>query len=223
MSRPAFGRVAPACLPPPAGAALCAQERWYRRAPLTAHPLAPICDHARRAGWLRRPWVVEESPDSLKQRCRVTPGRGNPTESATENRLPPSGAEKVKRWGKSPPRPWQQGRHGKPHREQCRIGPPRGQVPERETAARPASAERGRVGSRRRGVSRVPDEWSSTGATPEQNPAYRPSAHGLSPERAESARDSGPLRASGDRCRRVLRQTWPGCCEIREIAVDSGP
>ena len=36
----------------------------------------------------------EESPDSLKQRCRVTPGRerrGNlpfPTESATENRLP---------------------------------------------------------------------------------------------------------------------------------------
>ncbi len=26
----------------------------------------------------------EESPDSLKQRCRVTPGRGNPTESATE-------------------------------------------------------------------------------------------------------------------------------------------
>jgi hypothetical protein len=30
----------------------------------------------------------EESPDSLKKRCRVTPGRGNPTESATEKRPP---------------------------------------------------------------------------------------------------------------------------------------
>jgi len=31
----------------------------------------------------------EESPDSIrKQRCRVTPGRGNPTESATENTPP---------------------------------------------------------------------------------------------------------------------------------------
>ena len=28
----------------------------------------------------------------------------------------------VKRWGKSPPRTWQQGRYGKPHPEQCRIG-----------------------------------------------------------------------------------------------------
>ena len=72
---------------------------------------------------------VEESPDSRKQRCRVTPGRGNPTDSATEIR-PPShrsgnrnhGAVRVKRWGKSPPRRWQQGWHGKPHREQCQIG-----------------------------------------------------------------------------------------------------
>ena len=30
----------------------------------------------------------EESPDSKRQRCRVTPGRGNPTESATENKPP---------------------------------------------------------------------------------------------------------------------------------------
>jgi len=27
----------------------------------------------------------------------------------------------VKRWGKSPPRHWQQGRHGKPQQEQGRI------------------------------------------------------------------------------------------------------
>jgi hypothetical protein len=32
--------------------------------------------------------VGEESPDSKKTRCRVTPGRGNPTESATENKPP---------------------------------------------------------------------------------------------------------------------------------------
>ena len=81
---------------------------------------------------------VEESPDSTRQRCRVTPGQGNLTESATEKRLPPLAAEKVKRWGKSPPRRWQQRRHGKPHREQCRIGPPRGTGPRAsgETAAR---------------------------------------------------------------------------------------
>ena len=34
----------------------------------------------------------------------------------------------VKRWGKSPPRTWQQGRYGKPHPEQCRIGASRGKV-----------------------------------------------------------------------------------------------
>ena len=33
------------------------------------------------------PWV-EESPDSPMQRCRVTPGRGNPTDSATEIKPP---------------------------------------------------------------------------------------------------------------------------------------
>ena len=81
------------------------------------------------AGLQRR----EESPDSQRQRCRVTPGRGNPTESATENK-PPSRRTfwtcfptvRVKRWGKSPPRGWQQPLHGKPHWEQCRIGTLRG-------------------------------------------------------------------------------------------------
>lgn len=35
---------------------------------------------------------------------------------------PVSAGVRVKRWGKSPPRDWQQDRHGKPHREQRRIG-----------------------------------------------------------------------------------------------------
>ena len=68
------------------------------------------------------PSGFEESLDSLKQRCRVTPGRGNPTESATENRPPRSVGARVKRWGKSPPGDGQPDPHGKPHREQCQIG-----------------------------------------------------------------------------------------------------
>ena len=68
------------------------------------------------------PSGCEESPDSTRQRCRVTPGRSNPTESATEKKLPSHAGVRVKRWGKSPPRRWQQGWQGKPHREQCQIG-----------------------------------------------------------------------------------------------------
>ena len=34
------------------------------------------------------PQGFEESPDSRWQGCRVTPGGGNPRESATEKRLP---------------------------------------------------------------------------------------------------------------------------------------
>jgi hypothetical protein len=47
------------------------------------------------------------------------------------NRSPsPSGAgsARVKGWSKSPPRDWQQERHGKPHREQDRIGMVRGET-----------------------------------------------------------------------------------------------
>ena len=54
-------------------------------------------------------------------------GGGDPRESATENKPPaqePQGVPRAraKRCGKSAPRPWQQGRQGKPHREQDRIG-----------------------------------------------------------------------------------------------------
>ena len=54
----------------------------------------------------------------------VAPGRGDPTESATEKR-PPMAAQadqaRVKRWGKSPPPDWQQDGQGKPPREQDQI------------------------------------------------------------------------------------------------------
>ncbi len=73
---------------------------------------------------------VEESPGSTGTRCRLTAGGGDPRDSATENKPPVQGAKgnqgapraRAKRCGKSAPRPWQQGRQGKPHREQARIG-----------------------------------------------------------------------------------------------------
>lgn len=65
----------------------------------------------------------EESPGSMETRCRITTGGGDPRDSATESKPPrPCAAVRVKGWGKSPPRDWQQERHGKPHREQNRIG-----------------------------------------------------------------------------------------------------
>src|SRR5688572_9374962 len=80
----------------------------------------------------------EESPGSMENRGRVTPGGGNPRESATESRPPRlyfgspvepvarfsrnTGGARVKGWGKSPPRPRRRGRHGKSHREQDQEG-----------------------------------------------------------------------------------------------------
>lgn len=70
---------------------------------------------------------------------------------------------RVKGWGKSPPRSQQWERHGKPHREQDRIGATRAQ-------AQPVSRFVARVGRERRPVTGVPDEWSSRGGSP---PPYR--------------------------------------------------
>ena len=62
------------------------------------------------------------------------PGGGDPRESATESR-PPTGLSRlrarVKGCGKSAPRDRQRKRHGKPHREQDRIGVAYGPVPAR--------------------------------------------------------------------------------------------
>ncbi len=83
---------------------------------------------------------------------------------------------RVKGWGKSPPRTWRQGRHGKPHREQDRIGMTR----RRASAFRPVSGPVVRVGCERRRASGVPDEWLPRSGFPQggfgaiQNPAYRP-------------------------------------------------
>jgi hypothetical protein len=98
--------------------------------------------------------AFEESPDSTRQRCRVTPGGGNPRESATENETAgPPGQARVKRWGKSPPRTGQPGRQGKPHREQCRIGTSRRETGRAASARKSglAAPGRGRPRSQRNG------------------------------------------------------------------------
>ncbi len=125
----------------------------------------------------------------MKEGCRVTPGGGNPRESATEKSLPwcratAFGASmvRVKRWGKSPPRPWQQGRHGKPHPEQCRIGALRGKVwphafgrSETSTGTLQPKGPGWQLDRPGNGSGR--GMVIQGGQPPGQNPAYRPSAH----------------------------------------------
>ena len=81
---------------------------------------------------------------------------------------------RVKGWSKSPPRGWQHPRHGKPHREQSRIGTASGNRD-------PVSGFAVRVGCLRRRAIAVPEEWPPRGLSCEskempalQNPAYRP-------------------------------------------------
>src|SRR6476619_3310327 len=110
----------------------------------------------------------------MDMRCRITSGGGNSRESATESK-PPDPARvtaRVKRCGKSAPRFRQRKRHGKPHREQDRIGT----APERKLQTLVRAAVR--VGCFRCRATGVAEEWPSR--TPLrrralQNPAYRPS------------------------------------------------
>ena len=119
---------------------------------------------------------MEESPGSMETRCRITSGEGDLRESATESKPPitPPGAQalerceaRVKGCGKSAPRSWQQERHGKPHREQDRIGAA-GSLRGAERATwRQGAGLRAcfqaavRVGCTRRVASHAPDEWPS--------------------------------------------------------------
>jgi hypothetical protein len=107
----------------------------------------------------------EESPGSTEARCRVTPGGGDPRESATE-KTPPSPppafagrAARVKWCGKSAPRRRQRRRQGKPHREQDQVGAAGRAVQGRGCRARLRAAAR--VGCWRRPATDALEEWPS--------------------------------------------------------------
>ena len=103
--------------------------------------------------------------------------RGQPQGKRHRERDRPACRVRVKRWGKSPLADRATGT--------ARQAPP-GAMPNRGLARgrsgnryrrRDASAREARVGSLIPPVTAGPEEWSSRGETPGQNPAYRPSAH----------------------------------------------
>ena len=125
----------------------------------------------------------EESPDSTWQRCRVTPGRGNPKESATENRPPClAGDSSLARPGKGETvgqeptaflvtgTAWQAPPGAMPNRVPTRM------IGLGQSCRRYAHDRGDRVGSLSCAAMYSLDEWSSKGETPEQDPAYRLSA-----------------------------------------------
>src|ERR1019366_6111789 len=80
----------------------------------------PSAGRSRRSSWIsasrkvRAPWTG----------CQVTPGHryfGDGQCHRKQTALAEAWV-RVKRWGKSPPRSWRHGRHGKPQLEQGRIG-----------------------------------------------------------------------------------------------------
>ena len=100
---------------------------WARPERRSRKPVLPVTFVFRWPSVMVAGWPqgrLEESPSSTRADCQVTPGRRKATDRATENRPPgPAGNRRVrvKRWGKSPPRRWQQRRHGNPQSEQGQI------------------------------------------------------------------------------------------------------
>ena len=135
--------------------------------PLDGEGQAPHPSYCQSVGRpLRRNRKVagEESPGSMDKRCRITSGGREPRESATENRPPRRvayAAARVKRCGKSAPRRRQRRRHGKPHREQDRIGTARGFARASAERLRSMSRSAVRVGCWRRRATGVQEEWPS--------------------------------------------------------------
>lgn len=113
--------------------------------------------------WPARECGLEESPGSTERRYRLTAGgrasERKPVQGKCHRKQTTwvSTQARVKRCGKSAPRPGQPGRQGKPYREQGRIGVPVLGLAPGTGVFRPAT----RVGRARRAVRPVPEEWSS--------------------------------------------------------------
>jgi len=110
-----------------------------------ALPLRIGPGQSRPGGRRRIQTAREESPGSTGQGAGQRPAeatRGKAPQKTNRRRKP----ARVKRCGKSAPRPWRHGRHGKPHPEQGHIGeqcgcPPRSRVARWRPAATPAVEE----------------------------------------------------------------------------------
>jgi hypothetical protein len=146
-----------------------ASPRHDASQPLTRTPGAPIqCCVSRldgRSGEHRKV-AGEESPGSMDIRCRITTGGREPRESATESRPPrpqpacgSGGAVRVKGCGKSAPRVRQRRRHGKPHREQDRIGTARSPLRRKPRRAAGSVSGSGRPGR----LLEAPGNWPPRG------------------------------------------------------------
>ncbi len=164
-------------------------------------PVALQCEV--RTGWPGD--RVEETPRGRsglrRARWWVTPTRGNPRESATENRPPAlsSGREsvRVKRWSKRPPAARATGL--------ARQTPPGA----RSDSARPRAARpSARVDRWRLAATAAVDGWSPLGLDRGQNPAYRPARSSL----AEYG--SGVTAVT----QRRLRDSW-GLIGVSALAV----
>ncbi len=153
--------------------AICAILRRARLRRPTAAGRAGAAGLGRLTGPARRAYALpasrpdgrrlraEESPGSMRTRRRITSGGGDPRDSATESKPPAAakaGPARVKGCGKSAPRRRQRRRHGKPRREQNRIGAMRGAA--RRLRGQSAGLV-ARVGCLRRPATGVPEEWPS--------------------------------------------------------------
>ncbi len=91
---------------PPEPAPIRRQARHAKRSPTAFRPRRVHCLLTEVARQPRRERSRRGKSGLHRAGCQVTPGRREPTESATENR-PPNGPRgrvaRVKRWGKSPP------------------------------------------------------------------------------------------------------------------------
>ncbi len=135
----------------------------------------------------RRP--VRGTSGLHRARCWVTPSRGDPQESATENRPPMAWRHvqaRVKRCGKSAPAPGAT--------RAARQTPP-GARPDRGRTARPTGAQAPRppgrplepAGNRRPRGMAAPGPYG-----PGQNPAYRPTRHRTLPAHQRERGNCGP-------------------------------
>jgi hypothetical protein len=145
--------------PPPLDGVRQQPHPYFRQS--VGRPLRPTLPSSASGGGSGR-GIGEESPGSMDKRCRITSGRREPRESATENEPPrrvASAAARVKRCGKSAPRRRQRRRQGKPHREQDRIGTARGF--RASEVLRSMSGSAVRVGCWKRRATGVQEEWPS--------------------------------------------------------------